>query len=91
MHAVHSIIEKLGDIIIQFQIIQKEYRKFDVIFVLQEEIYENLKKMTFDIEKSFLGSIDDKKLKKCEYIFKYTNQVLAINSKDKLSYFESMA
>lgn len=90
VHAVHSIIEKLGDIIIQFQIIQKEYQKFDVIFILQEEIYDNLEKMTFDIEKSFLDSIDDKKLKKCEYIFKYTNQVLAINSKDKLSYFESM-
>lgn len=90
VHAVRSIIGRLGDIIIQFRVIQKEYHRFDVVFVLQEEIYENLEKIVVDIERTFLDGIDERRLMNSEYNFKYTNQVFSCTPKDKFSYFETM-
>lgn len=90
IHAVHSIIEMLGDVIIQFRVIQKEYQKFEVIFVISDEVYENLEEISAHIEEIFLNSIDEKRLKNSKYIFLYTNHVFADDKTGKCTYFEMM-
>ena len=80
----------LGDVIIQFRVIQKEYQKFEVIFVISDEVYENLEEISAHIEEIFLNSIDEKRLKNSKYIFLYTNHVFADDKTGKCTYFEMM-
>lgn len=89
IHAVRAITERLGDVIIQFHVIQKEYDEFDVVFVLSEEAYENFEVLEVIIEDLFLNSIAEDRLKECEFCFMYMNQILSTKNYEKFSYFES--
>lgn len=89
IHAVRAITERLGDVIIQFRVVQKEYDEFDVVFVLSDEAYENFEELEVIIEDLFLNSIVEDKLKECEFCFMYMNQILSTENYEKFIYFES--
>lgn len=89
VHAVDSVVKKYGDIILQFRVIQKEYTYFQVILVVNDEVYDEMEDLSDSLEDTFLNSIHETKMMDCEFEFIYTNRILSEKHLKKFSYFIS--
>lgn len=89
VHAVNSVVNRMGDVIIQFRVTQKEYKRFQTVFVLVEDAYEKLEFLEKEIENTFINCITDVMMLNGEYEFIYTNHIISAKYLKKNSYFVS--
>ncbi len=89
MNAIEAVILRLGEIIIQFRVIQKEYDYFNVLLVLTEDAYYDLDSLTESIEDTFLQNIFENKLENSVFEFVYLDRIVCTENYRKFNYFES--
>ncbi len=86
VNAVDIVNAKYYGIILQFQVVQKEYDYFCVKFVLKEEIIDNGIHESM-VEDLFLSSIGEEALFETEFDFEYYDELLPDDDSGKLRYF----
>lgn len=85
INPIEHINEKIGSIITQFQIVQKEMN----LFLVRLALKENYMGWEQTMKEEFIRYLGEKQLSEAEFIFEFSPNTLPVNERGKLPYFVS--
>lgn len=81
-------INKQINVVMQFQVIQRDYDNFLIKIVLNEDLMEDEELDEKDIKDMFYINLEEDKLADANFVFEFSAELFPDNSTGKLKYFE---